>query len=314
MALISSEEHAGLNDYSNTGSQRGPGKFKSVHITGKPRKGETVGKMQVVREYKQDDTDFVINNADSLRFIMMFMKRFRVMTKKVGDRDKTVCFSFSGEDGAISSSGRECPPGPERQNGWCNACKFQYMFAGVLLDENNKAMKIDNDKGEKEPCFVYFRNAGMKFSAAIDFLNALDIKGKDLPPLSDNEDYEKNVVLPRRFIIEVKPGTKKSEQWGDIVVFNYDPIQILPDKAVAKIIEDSSKFKDDFEKQFNVGKYIAKPSDAANPDAQKEPPEGSIAFDKEEVKSESKESSSGEESKPSDVTSDDLAGEIDLGF
>ena len=126
-----------------------------------------------------------------------------------------------------------------------------------------------------------------------------------------DEDYEKNVVLPRRFIIEVKPGTKKSEQWGDIVVFDYDPIQILPDKAVAKIIEDSSQFKDDFEKQFNVGKYIAKSSnsDSSESEAPKDP-EGSIPFQSESEKTATDES----ETKESEVTSDDLAGDIDLGF
>ena len=312
MALISSSKHAGLNDYSNTGgSQRGPGRFKCVHITGKSREGEEVGKLLVVKEYNQEGAaDFVINNAGKLRFIMMFMKRIRQMNKKESGRDKTVCFSFSGEDGAVSSSGRECPPGPERKNGWCNECKFQYIFAGVLLDENSKAVKIKNEAGEDETCFIYFRNAGMKFSATIDFLQELEIKGKDLAPLSDDEDYEKNVVLPRRFIIEVTPGKKESEKWGDITVFNYNPIQLLPDEAVEKIIEDSSQFAGDFEKQFDVSKYIRGGGGVASA-----PPADSIPFSTDEEKKEDVTTESAlPKDKPSDVSSDDLAGEIDLGF
>lgn len=315
MALINSSEYAGLGGYSPGGDfgTREAGLFKIVYATGKKRAGEDVGKIQIVNSYdKEGKPDYILQNQDSIRFIMMFMKRLRQMQKKVNGKDKTVCFSFDDAEGSISSSGRKCPSGPDRKNGFCNDCKYQWVFAGALLDSKNKPVKIKNDKNEEVSVFIYFRNTGMKFVSAMDLMEKFAEKAAELPPLSDNAEYERSVITPRRFIIETTVGSKNSKEWGDITVFVYDPVVKLPDEQVKKILDQSEKYKDAFEKQFNVAKYISK--GVANDNKNQE---GFVPFEettnvKEEPKPPETKQNSPVPAK--EVSADELSSEIDLGF
>ena len=210
MGLINSKDAEALKNMSDGGTSRKAGLFMNTYITGvNDREGETYGKMQVVSEWEEKSPKFLLNDQEKLNLIIMFIKRIRQMAKKVPPRnqDKIVCFSFNDAEGSISSSGRSCPSGPDRQNGFCDDCRYQYIIAGALLDDKYKPIK----KEDGETALVYFRNAGMKFMPVADFLDEIQEKCKDLPALSDDEEFEKQVVCPRRFITQITVQKLQSE-------------------------------------------------------------------------------------------------------
>jgi len=309
MALINSNEYAGLGSYSNQGGRRGPGKFHNIYITGQKRAGEEIGKMQVVKEYGRDgNATHILQNQEKIKIIIEFMKQIRIMKKTIKQQDKVVCMSYNSAEGSVSSSGRKCPNSKERKNGWCDDCKFEWIISGLLLDSKNAPVKIKNDDtGAEESVHIYTRNGGIKFGSVIDFQNALDEKVKDLPPLSDNEEMERNVINPRRFVVEMSVTWKDTDH-GQKAVFVYNPTTKLKDDTVQKILDECNKLTPDFDSQFDTSKYISSPSTGTTTS-----PEGVKTFDevgnKEERKDEPK-----KENKQPEVTSDQLSDEIDLGF
>jgi hypothetical protein len=245
MALLNSEMYGELASVSSAASKRAPGKFFKVFITGKKRPGQQVGSMQAMYEIKDDCTeaDYLIHNSESVKFIPYFIKRFweKNVAIKVGgeDRNKLVAFGW----------GDDIP----KQD---DTCRYAYVIGGLLLNsDTNKAMihsRDIEDAGIKkgDPVLIHFRCDGIKFTGAMNLINALSDKSKGLVPLSNNAEFERTVVTPRRFIVETKIGSAKSD-YGDKDVFEFIPVVQLPDKAVEQVMNSAIGLKSDFEKQFD---------------------------------------------------------------
>lgn len=310
MALINSGEYSALGDYSGMGSSnRGPSKFKNLYITGAKRAGEEIGKLQLVKRLDDGTNEFISKNKDSIKVIIMYLKKMRAMYKKVKEQDQLICFSYSGEEGSVSSSGRKCPASRERENGWCNDCRMQCVAAGMVLDTKGAPLKIDDkETGEESNVYFYTRNAGTKFGSIIKFEKSLTDKAKDLPMISDNEDFEKTSVLPRRFVVEITVDYESTAH-GDKAVYKYTPISKLKDETVLKILDECNKTIKEFDSQFDSSKYMKSSAGTGTTDR-----EGGVKFDdeagseKEDVVNEGKKTS-GEKSGDEETVDD-----IDLGF
>jgi hypothetical protein len=261
MALIESKNFTDLkNNYSNESFRSRKQTFKNVYITGAVRDNEEVGKMQVVKSWEGDSPEFILNNQSEINFITMFIKKMRVKVEG-GEKERTTCFSYTGDAGAISTSGRTCPTSAERANtSFCKDCRFQMTIAGALLDEKMKPVK---DPETDKTVLIYFKNSGMKYMPAQEYIEKLQEKATELPPLSDDPDTEATLVTPRRFITKVKVG-KKSSNYGQKLVFEYEPSVVLPDKAVVKILEDCKGYTKAFDEQFDASKYIKKGNGATD--------------------------------------------------
>ncbi len=249
MALISKDKFKALEDFSAQTRIKKPGKFKTVYITGKSRKGETLNSIQVVKEWDQNSSPtFILNSQEQLYMIILFIKRIR---QKVED-DRTKCFNYNDKEGSISISGRTCPATNARNNGFCDECRFAYIFAGCLLDETMKT--IPDDEGN--PVLIGIKHNGMKFMPASEYVQELQKQAEQLPPISDDLSFELNVVAPRRFITKVTVGQRDSKH-GEKNVFVYEAFKKLPDKTVVKILEDSEKYLSDFNDQYDLSKYMS---------------------------------------------------------
>lgn len=264
-----SSKYSSLKYYSNKqGSQRPPGIFKKVFITGEPRTEQEVGKMQIILNW--DETDlakkYLIHNKTEINFVMMFMKKFRKKTSRQTSQinptgyDQIVCFSYEGEEGSKSTTGRLCPPSQQRTD-FCEGCKFTYIFGGALLDEKFKPV-IDPLADESRTALIFFQNDGSKFGSTINYINLLDEKGKEIPALFDDSDFEKSVVTPRRFVTSVIVDYVDTN-YGRKAVFKYGIKIKLPDKAVLGdktkpgIMDNCMKYTKEFDSQFDQSKYIS---------------------------------------------------------
>jgi len=249
-ALLNSSMYGELGDVSASAVKRTPGKFYKMFVTGKRRPGQTVGMMQAMYEVKDNSTedDYIINNADEVLFICYFTKRWwekNIYVKVAGeDRSRLVAFGWEEDVAKIDDQ-----------------CRFVYCIAAALVDKTTKKIMLhkkdvpDAEIKKGDPILIYFRCDGTKFSNAVEFLNKIGDKAKSLPPLSDNPDFEKKIVAPRRFICSAKVGSAASSH-GDKDVFLFDINTQLPDKAVEAVMNNSVQFKKDFEKQFNKSEFI----------------------------------------------------------
>jgi len=229
MSILNSENYNGLAGYSQSAPKEA-GPFLSVFITGEPRDGQDVGKMQVMANF--DNKLYVENNKDELCFVIMFIKKYWEKTEYKGDRDHTVAFGWNDE------------PKIDDQ------CRYKYLVAGLLLDPDNKyAKKMRPDDPTKETV-IYFKCQGTKFAAAMNLITAFDKKCDELTPLSDNVDFEKSVVTPRRFITKAKVTTTDSAH-GKKYTYDFEPFKKLADEVVVKFMDKSVEYVPEFDKQFD---------------------------------------------------------------
>jgi len=246
MPMIDANDYQDLNQYSNTGSspkEKGP--FTKIFISGEQREDQNVRKMHAIYSelWDSDDLDkkYLIRNKEVVNFVIMFIKKVRVKKERVGNNNYDTITYFSWD--------------PDNES-FPEGAKCEYIFAGVLLDENYKTVQETQLKEDEEPrgAFVYFLNVGIKVGPAVEFLGKLADAAKDLEPLSNDENFEKTVVTPRRFITQVKIGFRPSG-YGNKDVFEYDTIKKLPDAAVGGengIMKKCQKWSEIFEKQFHV--------------------------------------------------------------
>jgi len=251
--MISSKEYSTLDGASNLSAGKAAGPFVRVFITGQPRAGMIPGTMSAVYPElwnDKNDEKYLVKNKTDLKFVIMFFKKVKELKEHIGigkDRRSILkWFSFNPD---------QVPNAPE-------GSKNLFIIAGALLGDDSKAVvdKIDPTR----TAFIHFRCDGIKVGKVIEYCNELSDAGKDLPPLSDNVDFEKKVVLPKRFITKVTVTTAPSS-YGDKYVFEFKVDKKLPDEAVIKMMDRSSKWLDVFNKQFDVTDYVKKggPSAAA---------------------------------------------------
>jgi hypothetical protein len=246
MALLNSQSYSDLASVSAVASRRTPGKFYKIFIPGKKRPGQQIGTMNAMYEVKDNATesDYLVHNAEEVTFIPYFIKRFWEKNVQIKGRDgndmsKLVAFGWADDVQKIDDQ-----------------CRYAYIIAGALMNSSTKKVithqKNVDDAGIKagDPVLIYFRCDGIKFMGGMNFLSALADKAKSLPALSDNTEFERTVVTPRRFICSAKLAIAKSDH-GDKDVFEFSVVAALPDKAVEQVMNSAKNFKTDFEKQFD---------------------------------------------------------------
>jgi len=238
---INSAAYGDLAKVSASASTRKPGKFFSVFITGEPRPEQEMGKLQCMT--KIEGGEYLIRNSTSIYFIPYFVKRvwekYVKAPGKTGEYDKLVAFGWDEDVPKIDDT-----------------CKFSYTIAGLLLDPGTKKAQVHSkdieDAGIKlgDPVLIFYKCGGIKFNGAMKFIDAIATKAKGLPPLSDNPEFEKKVVAPRRFICKAEVGIESSD-YGNKNVFQFEIGQTLPDKAVEQVMNSAMGLMPEFERQFN---------------------------------------------------------------
>jgi len=241
MALLNSDAYGDLAKVSASTSIRKPGKFFSMFITGEPRPEQEMGKLQCMT--KIEGGKYLIHNSSSIYFIPYFIKRvwekYATVPGKTGEYDKLVAFGWDDDVPKIDDS-----------------CKFSYIVAGLLLNSETKKAVVHSEDIEDaeikagDPVLVFHKCAGMKFDGAMKLIDAIANKAKDLPPLSNNPEFEKKVVAPRRFICTTTVGIAPSKH-GNKNVFQFEIGQVLPDKAVEQVMNSAMELMPEFERQFD---------------------------------------------------------------
>ena len=246
MALLNSQNYSGLANVSSAQMKRQFGKFLPMFITGKAREGQEVDKMQCQPEI--GGVDYIYHNCTEVSFIPLYIKRvwekyIKAKSGKGEDYDQLVAFGGWADEPKIDDQ-----------------CRYVYYIAGLALDQETKKVKIhekdieNNEIKQGDKVLIYFRCAATKYQGAMDIVDELAKRSKTLPPLSDNPEFEKNIVTPRRFIIKAIVGSQKTENYGDKSVFNYEPVTMIPDKMVESIMNMSNELIPEFEKQFKTNK------------------------------------------------------------
>jgi len=229
MALLNSKNYSGLANYS-TALPREAGPFLNVFITGEPRDGQDVAKLQCMVDF--DGKQYQENNKSELYFVIMYVKRFWEKVVTNNGRDSVVAFGWKDE--------------PKLDD----ECRFKYIIAGLLLDPDNKfykKMRVDNPEQET---LVYFKCQGVKFQSAMDMMDLFSKKCDELTPLSDNTEFEKSVVTPRRFITKATVTTVDSNH-GRKYTYKFEPFKKLADEVVVKFMDKAVEYSDSFDKQFD---------------------------------------------------------------
>jgi len=247
MPKIVASDYQGLNDYSGDGNTREKGLFQSVFICGKPRQTQKPGFMYCTKPDKTIDTaksaeDYLIYQQEKVYVILMFLRRVRAKYEKVPGRDYDQLTYF-------------CWNPNNKDEVYPEGAKIEWIFAGALFDENKKPVMDVEDP--TRIAFVYFRNKGVKCGNAFNYINLLEKKTEELEPLSDDPNFEKTVVTPRRFMTEVSVDTYQHAEYGGMYVFKYDLAVQLPDETCLDIIEKSKKWTDAFDNQFDVTQYAS---------------------------------------------------------
>jgi hypothetical protein len=245
---IDAEKYGSLANYSSqAGKESGP--FQKVFISGQQREDQDIRKMHVIATGKWDSKDisekYVLNNADIVNFIIMFIKKVRVKKENLGrGYDEVTYYSYD----------------PDNEPNYPAGAKCQYIFAGALLDSEFKPVKSKQDPEKTE--LIYFENSGMRVGPAVEYLGALTKAANELEPLSNDPTFEKNCVTPRRFITQVKIGSRKSD-YGMKDVYEYTPIKNLPDANCEAIMDRCLKWVDPFDGQFDLSRSVAGPQTAS---------------------------------------------------
>ena len=246
MALLNSDNYGKLAGASSSVSIRAPGKFTSVFITGEPRPGQKMGTFQSMYDF--DGGKYIVNNSEEIYFIPYFIKRYWEKYVKSsgrnGEFDKLVAFGWQDDVPKLDDQ-----------------CKYSYIIAGLLLDPTTKkAITMPEDVANSDikkgdPALIYFKCGGIKFQAAMTLIDTFNKKCKELKALSDNVDFERSVVTPRRFIVKTTVGVAQS-QHGNKTTFTFEPVQMLPDKAVETVMTSAMGLLEDFEKQFDKTAFV----------------------------------------------------------
>lgn len=245
MTKIASTEYENLKDFSATGGQKVKGPFLNVSICGKPRKGQTPGTMQCLnpgKDYDGPDTPdkYLFSEMKEIYVILMFLRRIRCKYEKLQGRDYESLTYFCWN--------------PSDKENYPENAKIEWIFAGALMDENLKVIMDPID--QERAAFVYFRNKGVKCGKAFEFINLLEKKTSDLEHLSDNVEFEKYVVTPRRFITKASVSVYQHPEYGGMYVNDFSLYKQLPDDKVVDIMKRSQKWLQAFEKQFNLTEFI----------------------------------------------------------
>lgn len=244
--LLNSQNYSGLANVSSAQTKRYQGKFFPIFITGEMREGQDIGKLQCMSEI--GGSDYLYHNSSEIFFIPLYIKRvwekyIEAKNNKGEKYDQLVAFGGWEDEQKIDDQ-----------------CRYVYYIAGLGLDSETKKVKVhekdleNNEIKKGDKVLIYFRCAATKYQGAMNLVDELSKKSKDIPPLSDNPEFEKNIVTPRRFIVKTTVASYKTENWGNKAVFKFDPATMISDKMVETIMNLSVELLPDFEKQFKTNK------------------------------------------------------------
>ena len=241
---IDAKNYGKLAGYSSGGAKEA-GPFTKIFISGEQRDDQDIRKMHAIVQSKWDSKDlsekFIVHNADKVNFIIMFIKKIRVKKEQLGkDYPEITYYSYD----------------PDNESTFPEGAKCEFIFAGALLDENYKPI-LDRDDPTRT-ALVWFQNAGMRVGPAVEYLGELGKKSSELQPLSNDKDFERNIVTPRRWITQVTIESRKSN-YGNKDVYKYEAIKQLPDKNVEAIMDRCMKWVDPFDLQFDLSKSVGGP-------------------------------------------------------
>lgn len=247
-SVINSSDYEELADFSENSGSRESGPFVNVFICGQPRPGQTVGTMSAIYPAlwdEQNDSKYAIQNGTDVFFIPMVIKKVRSLYVDKGGRDVLKWFSWS----------------PDGDKDYPEGAKISVVIGGILMTSDYKTIpdKLDESHG----VFVYFNCKGIKCGAAFNLLNDLNKHAETLEPLSDDPEFEKKVVLPRRFIIKTVVGTADSD-FGQKYVFNFEVHKRLPTKTVQSIMDKCKKWSAEFKKQFDFSSSVSSGASATS--------------------------------------------------
>jgi hypothetical protein len=236
MALLNSKKYEKLNDYGAGTQASRPQTFRKIFISGEPREGQKVGHMHCLHDF--DKNEYIIQNAESINFIPMFIKQVREgYDNPQAKNRKLIYFSLN----------------PREDTDYPETAKCNYIFAGAALDSNMKPYPRKDDP--TKTALVHFKCDGIKMGGAIDYLKAISEATSKLPPISDDPEFEKATVSWRRFIVNVTVGTAKSD-YGNKYVFVFTPSKQLPDEKVVSFMDQSETLTKQFLEQFDLSSYV----------------------------------------------------------
>jgi len=251
MALINKSNYTVLSGVSTEGGgEKGP--FNKVFLCGEPREEQEVGKLNAFYDYNNPDINqkYLFRNKTEVFFVPMFVKKIRELRlQNPNDKNRYTLVYFSWDPDSDVN-----PP---------SDAKCAFIIAGALLDENLKP--VADRKDPTRTTFIYFKCDGVKVGGYIDYSNELNKKAQTINPLSDDKDFERNVVLPRRFITKATMMTAKTDH-GTKYVFKFEPFKLLSDDSIIGkdgkegLMDRCVKWVDPFKQQFNLTSKVRNPS------------------------------------------------------
>lgn len=249
MALLDRSKYSSLSESSDNNSGGAPGIFSKVFICGEPRAGQKVGQLYAFKDNKADKIDekYLIHDAEEIFFLPMFIKRVR--ERQIDDprgakdprrKDSKIITYFSWE--------------PEKDTNPPADAKCVNIIAGALFTKELKP--VFDAKDPSRAAFIHFRCDGVKMGSYINYMNLLSEKAAKLEPLSDDRNFEKNVVLPRRFITRASVTIAETGH-GNKYIFLFEPFKQLPDAAIVGsegkegVMDRCIKWQATFKEQFD---------------------------------------------------------------
>ncbi len=234
MSLLNSSTYKSIAGYGLSSSSNRPQIFKKVFISDQQRMFQEPRKLQSIADWnaKTAEEKFVFLNKDIIHVIPIFLKQ---ITEGYELRNKNNTLTYFNWN---PTSDENRPP----------HARCTYIFACAAFDENMRPIPRPGDPSK--PALVYFKPTGVKMNNMIQYLNGIQDRVKDLPPLSDNPDFEKSEVSFRRFMVKVSLGSADTSH-GPKQVFVFDPVKEIKSETVKSILDQCASMKDEFDKQFN---------------------------------------------------------------
>ena len=238
MGKIDPGKYGGLGGYSPEPFQeREPGIFIPCSISVEPRKGIDVGTIQGVYEYDKNESGennkYLFKNQKEINFVIMFIKRYWQKIEKINGKDVTTAFGWD-------------TPKPENEP----LAKYTYNIAGMYLNEKKEKVPHPIPLFEGKFALIYFKCSGVKFDGAMKLVSSFKEKSKSLSPLTNDPEFEANVVTPRRFITKAIVGLNDTK-YGKRYVFSFEPSIKLGDDSVEKFMDMSLELSELYKKQFD---------------------------------------------------------------
>ena len=229
--------------------------FHNVFICGKMRKDAETGLVQQPGTLNGLGIFDLVFNKYEVYMIPIHTKTMLAKEETFNNMTTIACFSYKTTNPAIGTakkdfSTRECGnTSADRQLvDFCKPCRSQIILAGMLTDENGKAVIK-----EGKPVFIFVRGKGTKYGGVSNYLyeaSNLDIPFIGNPTTPQQEAFEKSVVNYKRFVCKITIDLAPSAH-GDQQVYKLERGLELNASVVNDIMNLSKKTLDKFNEKFD---------------------------------------------------------------